>query len=177
MSTAPTEILDATLAATEPALDIASIKQAMDGFDPAALLPSLQDIFGSLATVCRVAVMIAPVIMLVMGLMYLFLSPKEANYYFGYRCYYGMGSVRAWRFTQRLAGLLLGVTGLVLTIVMAIISGGFAEMDVNDMVWKAVYCLVWQAAAALLITVGIHAATAVIFTRKGELRRKKRRTT
>ena len=48
MSTIPTEIL--STAATEPGLDIASIKKIMDGFDPAALLPDLSELFGSLAT-------------------------------------------------------------------------------------------------------------------------------
>ena len=42
MSTNPTEILQAT----EPSLDIESIKSLMDGFDPAALLPDLSDLFG-----------------------------------------------------------------------------------------------------------------------------------
>ena len=108
MSTIPTEIT----AATEGSLDIASIKSVMDGFDPASLLPDLSKVFGSLVGVCRVAVMIGPVIALILGLAYLFLAPKEANYYFGYRCYFGMGSVRAWRFTQRIAGMILGGLGL-----------------------------------------------------------------
>ena len=103
MSTTPTELLETASDATEAILDVESIKEMMDAFDPAALLPELSDVFGSLATVCRVAVMIGPVVLLVLGLGYLFLSPKEANYYFGYRCYFGMGSVHAWRFTQRLA--------------------------------------------------------------------------
>ena len=107
MSTIPTEIT----AATESTLDIASIKSVMDGFDPASLLPDLSKVFGSLVGVCRVAVMIGPIITLILGLAYLFLAPKEANYYFGYRCYFGMGSVRAWRFTQRLAGVCLGGLG------------------------------------------------------------------
>ena len=111
MSTIPTEIT----AATEGSLDIASIKSVMDGFDPASLLPDLSKVFGSLVGVCRVAVMIGPVIALILGLAYLFLAPKEANYYFGYRCYFGMGSVRAWRFTQRIAGMILGGLGLILT--------------------------------------------------------------
>ena len=125
MSTTPTELLETTAAAieetvaaiaettasTEAAIDIESIKEIMDGFDPAALLPDLSGLFGSLETVCRVAVMIGPMVLLVMGLAYLFLSPKEANYYFGYRTYFGMGSVHAWRFTQRLAGVVLGGLG------------------------------------------------------------------
>lgn len=158
----------------QPALDAASIKELMDGFDPAALLPSLQKLFGSLEILCRVAVMIAPVVMLVLGLAYLFLAPREANYYFGYRCYFGMGSVPAWRFTQKVAGLLLSAAGLALTIVMFVISGGFGSMEVTDMVWKAASCLAWQAGIALLVTLAINTIAAVTFDRRGELRRRRK---
>lgn len=157
----------------QSALDAASIKELMDGFDPAALLPSLQKLFGSLEILCRVAVMIAPVVMLVLGLAYLFLAPREANYYFGYRCYFGMGSVHAWRFTQRLAGAVLGGLGLILTVIMLLISGGFASMEVTAMVWRAVSCLVWEAVLALLATLAINLAAAVRFDRKGEYRNRK----
>lgn len=191
MSTTPTEILETTAAilettaataapldptaATESGLDIESLKQLMDGFDPAELLPELSEVFGSLASVCRFAVMIGPIVLLILGLTYLFLSPKEANYYFGYRCYFGMGSVHAWRFTQRMAGVLLGGLGLVLTIIMYTVSGSFAGMEVTAMVWKAVDCLVWQAVLALLATLAINLTAAFRFDRKGEYRRKKKK--
>lgn len=161
--------------ATEAGLDIHSIKEIMDGFDPAALLPELSKVFGSLATVCRFAVMAGPVVLLALGLLYLFLSPKEANYYFGYRCYFGMGSVRAWRFTQRLAGVVLGGLGLILTIVMALISGGFAAMAVTDMVWKAVDCLIWQAVLAIAATLVINLTVAYFFDKKGNFRRRSKK--
>ena len=170
MSTNPTEILQAT----EPVLDIESIKSLMDGFDPAALLPDLSDLFGSLATLCRFAVMIGPVVLLILGLAYLFLSPREANYYFGYRCYFGMGSVQAWRFTQRMAGILFGSVGLILTIVMYVISGGFAEMEVTDMVWKAAGCLAWQAVIALVLTFLVNFLAFFFFDAKGGPRRRKK---
>lgn len=187
MSTTPTEIFETTAAIletavtavdptaeTEVVLDIDSLKQFMDSFDPEALLPELSEVFGNLATVCRFAVMIGPVVLLILGLSYLFLSPKEANYYWGYRCYFGMGSVHAWRFTQRMAGILLGGLGLVLTIVMYTVSGSFAGMEVTDMVWKAVDCLVWQAVLALLATLVINLTAAFRFDRKGEYRKKKK---
>ena len=170
MSTNPTEILQAT----EPALDIDSIKSLMDGFDPAALLPDLGELFGSLSALCRFAVMIGPVVMLVLGLAYLFLSPREANYYFGYRCYFGMGSVQAWRFTQRIAGMLFGGVGLILTIVMYVMSGAFAEMEVTDMVWKAAGCLAWQAVIALVLTFLVNFLAFFFFDAKGGPRRKKK---
>jgi len=189
MSTTPTELLETTAAAieetvaaisetvasTEPAIDIESIKELMDGFDPASLLPDLSGLFGSLETVCRLAVMIGPIVLLVLGLAYLFLAPKEANYYFGYRTYFGMGSVHAWRFTQRLAGVVLGGLGLILSVVMLVISGGFGAMDVMDMVWRAVSCLVWEAALALLANVFIGVAAYLRFDRKGEYRKAKKK--
>ena len=171
MSTNPTEMIQAT----ESALDIESIKSLMDGFDPAALLPDLSDLFGSLATLCRFAVMIGPVVLLALGLAYLFLSPREANYYFGYRCYFGMGSVQAWRFTQRISGMLFGGVGLILTIVMYVISGGFAGMEITQMVWKAAGCLAWQVGITLALTLLINFLAFFFFDAKGNPRRKKKK--
>ena len=80
MSTTPTELMETTaaaiettLAATEAAiaettaaaadsLDFGSIKAVMDSFDPASLLPDLERLFDSLVPVCRLAVMIGPVV-------------------------------------------------------------------------------------------------------------------
>ena len=102
-----------TLAA-EGGLNIDSIKEVMDAFDPASLLPELEAIFEKVSLVCRVAVVLGPVLLVALGLVYLFLTPKEANHYIGYRCYFGMGSVQAWRFTQRLAGILFTALGVIL---------------------------------------------------------------
>ncbi len=185
MSTTPTETLQATIAATEAAIaetvaegsfDIESIKELMDGFDPAALLPNLNEVFDSLAPVCRLAVMIGPVLMLVLGLAYLYLSPKEANYYFGYRTYFGMGSEFAWRSTQRLAGLVFTGLGAVLTVGMFVITGRFSYMEVSAMAWRALECMVAEAIAVLAAVLTVNITTALRFNRKGEHRRKNRRT-
>ena len=168
MSTTPTEVLE-----TSPleALDIDSIKAIMDGFDPASLLPELSEIFTTLPGICRLCVMIAPVVLLAMGLAYLFFAPKEANWYFGYRCYYGMGSVYAWRFTQRFAGVVLTLTGAGLSIVMFVLSAGFGDMDVTDMVWKALELLLWEGGIALAANAIISLTAALRFDRKGRHRR------
>ena len=169
MSTTPTEILE-----TSPleALDIDSIKAIMDGFDPASLLPELSEIFTTLPGICRLCVLIAPVVLLAMGLAYLFFAPKEANWYFGYRCYYGMGSVYAWRFTQRFAGVVLGVTGIAMSIIMFVLSANFGSLDVTDMVWKALELLLWEAGIGFAANVSIHLAAMIRFDRKGRHRKK-----
>ena len=171
-TTAPTVAVDPT-AATEAALDIESIKQILDGFDPASLLPDLGSVLGIVATVCRFAVLIGPIILLLLGIAYLLFAPKEANYHFGYRCYYGMGSVEAWRFTQRLAGVILGATGLILTAVMFFVGIGFAGMDPEAMVWTALTCLIWEAVLALLANAAICGLAALNFDKRGDYRRKK----
>lgn len=182
MSTTPTETLE-TIAATletlptetaETGFDFEAVKALMDNFDPAALLPDLGTVFGWMELACRVAVMIGPIILAVLGLAYLFFSPKEANYYFGYRTYYGMGSVQAWRFTQRFAGIVLGVLGLALTGVMLLMSGSFAGMEVMDMVFKALKCLGIEAVLVLAANIAIAVVTALRFDRKGEYRNKKK---
>ena len=153
-------------------MNIDSIKEIMDGFDPGALLPDLSAVISNAALICRIAVMVGPVILLLMGLAYLFLAPKEANHYFGYQCYYGMGSVQAWRFTQRLAGIILGVLGLGLTVAMFIMGSKFETMETMAMVTAAAKSLILQAVLTALSMIAINLTDMFLFDRRGEVRRK-----
>ena len=166
-------VVTGTTAATEELLDIESIKALLDGFDPASLLPDLSKVFDSLAPVCRFAVLLGPVVLLILGLSYLILSPREANHYLGYRCYFGMGSEYAWRFTQRLAVFLFTGAGLVLTIVMFAVSSSFPYMQLPEMAWKAFSCLLVELAAAVLLVLIVNLSAAFRFDRKGRHRRKR----
>ena len=173
MSTTPTLALETTVP-VEEMLDVESIKAILDGFDPATLLPDLSKVFDSLAPLCRIAVLVGPVVLLLLGLSYLFLTPKEANYYLGYRCYFGMGSEYAWRFTQRLAGWLFTGVGLTLTVVMFAISVSFNYMQLPDMVWKAASCLVVELIAAVALILTVNLSAMYHFDRKGKHRRKRK---
>ena len=134
----------------------------------------LDTIVGKMEFLMRLAVLAGPVLLLLMGLIYLFAAPKEANYYLGYRCYFGMGSVEAWRFTQRIAGLVWSVLGLVLAVVMLLISSGFHGKQVMDMTAQAVKCVMWQVAIIALACLAVNTVVAVLFDREGRPRRKKR---
>ena len=153
-------------------MSIESIKELMDSFDPAALLPELDTLTGKAELIARIALMAGPVVLLVLGLLYLFAAPKEANYSFGYRCFFGMGSVEAWRFTQRLAGMVLGGLGLILTVVMLIVCASFRGMEIMPMAEKAVVALIWQAGLSLAACLGINITATVLFNVAGERRRK-----
>lgn len=155
-------------------MSIEDLKTLMDDFDPAALLPELDTIMGKIEFIMRLAVIIGPVLLLVMGLVYLIASPKEANYYLGYRCYFGMGSVNAWRFSQRIAGIVWTLLGLVLTVVMFLMGGSFRDMEVMDLVWKAVRCMLWEAGLTAVSCLFINTIVAINYDRSGELRRRKK---
>lgn len=173
MSITPLVLSAATTEGTESlldGLDFSSIKEIMDGFDPASLLPELDSVTGKVMPVARVAVMVGPVVLLLLGLAYLLLAPREANYRFGYRTWFGMGSVEAWRFTQRLAGIVFGVMGLILSIVMLLITNGFSSMEVMDMMDRAVSCLLWEIGTAAVGCLGINLLVALLFDSKGNLR-------
>ncbi|MBP3674681.1 MAG: SdpI family protein [Oscillospiraceae bacterium] len=154
-------------------MTIDDLKTLMDEFDPAALLPQIDTIVGKVEFIMRIAVMIGPIILLVLGLAYIFLSPKEANYYFGYRCYFGMGSVNAWRFTQRLAGIVWGALGLVLTVVMLLVCSSFRGKEIVDILSSAMTCVLWQAGLIAAACLAINGIVAVRYDGKGELRASK----
>ena len=162
----------ASTAATEAAFDIQSIKEMMDGFDPATLLPEISTIVGKVQLVCSVAILAAPIIMLFMGLAYLLFAPREANYYFGYRTAFGMGSVSAWRHTQKVAGLIFGGLGLLLTILMLMICITFSGREAMDMVWLAVKCLLWEGALGLIAIFSINSVAMYTYDYNGNKRRK-----
>ena len=152
-------------------MTIDDFKGLMDGFDPASLLPDLDTIIGKITFVARIAVLVGPALLVVMGLVYIFASPKEANYTLGYRCYFGMGSVQAWQFTQKLAGMILGALGLILGIVMLLVSGSFAAMETMDLLWRAVWCMVWEAGLTAAACIGVNTAVMLRFDSQGNLRR------
>ena len=148
------------------------IKVLMDEFDPAALLPDLTSLIGKVEFITRIAALIGPIVLLVMGLVYLFLSPKEANHVFGYRCYHGMGSVEAWRFTQRLAGIVWGVLGAVLTALTLLLTSGFGNKEIMDIIGNGFTCVLWQVVAVAVSCILINLVVMIRYDRHGDLRAK-----
>ena len=127
-----------------------SITAFFDKLDFSKLVPQMDTLLEKLQTIAGLALMIGPLVMLALGLWFFFLPPKEANYKAGFRTWFGMGSVEAWRFTQRLAGIVWGAMGLILTVIMGIVCLTFNAQDVMEVATKAFVCLMWQAALAVI---------------------------
>lgn len=149
---------------------IEGLVDKINNLDPAEYLPEIDSIIGWVVLLVRVFVMAAPVIMLLFGLSYLLLPAKEANHMVGYRFYFGMGSISAWRFTQKLAGIVWSGLGLVLTVVLFFVSRGFAEMDGMEMLDKAVVCILWEIGLMAVACIAINIFLIVRYDRKGQLR-------
>ena len=152
-------------------MNIADLKSLMDAFDPASLLPELDSVLDTVLYAVRIATLVGPAVLLLLGVGYLIFAPKEANYHFGYRCTFGMGSVEAWRFTQRLAGLVWGVLGLVMTFVMVALTGGMQEMELNDALWAAVKYVLWEVGIVVASSVVINTVVMIRFTYSGDYRK------
>lgn len=148
------------------------IKSLLEGFSLDNIIPPLDTLLGKVETLVRIAIILGPIIMLVLGLLYWFRGPKEANRHFGFRTYFGMGSVEAWRFTQKLAGLLWTGLGGLLFIIMGIISLTLRGKDAFAMMNTAKNCLIWQLVLIGLCCLGISIAAAVFFDKDGNPRKR-----
>ena len=134
-------------------------------------IPEAQSVLDWVDGLAQLAVMLGPLLILGFGLLFLLTPPKEANHRAGYRFWWGMASLEAWQFTQRLAGMVWSGLGLVLTVVMAILSGGFAGLEQMDMLIQVMICIGWQAGALVVACIAIDIAVVCLFDRRGFRRR------
>ena len=148
-------------------MDLEQIKSLLEGFDLAAFLPELDTVMGWVEMFLRIAVMAGPLLLLGFGLLYLVAPPKEANHGLGFRCWWGMASLQAWQFTQRIAGLVWSALGVILTIVMAVICNAWKPEAPMEMVWSAVSCLLWEIGLIAVSCIGIYIAVIICFDRAG----------
>ena len=159
-------------------MDLDTIKELLSkGTELAGNIPGPQQILDGMGQILLVLMLAGPVVMVVMGLLYSFAAPKEANHHFGFRCYYGMGSVEAWRVTQRLAGVGWSALGVVLLAAMLVLTLRLrmAEVDTMTLLLGAVAGVLVQAAVLVLASLLIRIVVFVRFDRHGNRRFKRRK--
>lgn len=139
--------------------------------DLSALVPEMSVFLTGARTLLILAVLAGPIALLVLGSLYLFRPTPEANYHFGFRTYYGMGSIEAWQFSQKIAGMAFGGLGAVLLIVMLIVVLCFGGKDLLQIAGTCLVCLLWQAGLALLARLAVAILAGVYFDKNGNHRR------
>ena len=113
-------------------------------------------------------------IFIVMGLVYYFLAPPEANHKLGYRTYFGMGSVTAWKFTQKLAGIVWGGLGIILAIVAIIGCVIMVGQELNKATSTALTILIIEAVAAVIAFLTVEITVILRYDMNGSARKKKK---
>ena len=146
------------------------VKSLLGEFDPTALLPDLWAIFDSLDAALRVVVLVGPLCLLGLGLLYLLAPPAEANHIFGYRHFWGMSSVEAWRYTQKTAGLVWMGLGLAMTVAMSFICNTYRDMAWEAMLFSALVSVIAELLLVFLSTLLINALVILRFDRRGSRR-------
>jgi uncharacterized membrane protein len=148
-----------------------AIKSLLEGFDPMALVPDLTAILENLDAALRVVVLAGPLCLLGLGLLYLLAAPREANHIFGYRHFWGMSSVEAWRYTQKTAGLVWLVLGLGMTVSMAFICNSYRDMAWEAMLLSALISVIVELLLVFVSKLLINALVVLRFDLKGSLRK------
>ncbi len=149
-----------------------NILSLLQDFDVAKLLPAPEDFVKDLELMMRIAVMAGPLILLGLGLLFYLAPPKEANHSLGFRTYWGMGSVEAWQFTQRLAGMFYSVLGVGLTVIMSLLCNAFRFMSAMAMANTAIICVIIELILILGVWIYINRKVRMTFDKDGNRRTK-----
>ena len=139
--------------------------------DLSKLVPKLPVFLGFVNTFLVLAVLIGPILLVVLGALYLFKPAPEANFKYGFRTYFGMGSIEAWQFSQRIAGLIFGGLGVLLLVIMLIVVLTFIGKDLFRIAGTAIVCLIIQAVLTLAARVTISVLCWKYFDKDGNRRK------
>ena len=153
------------------------ITALLENLDFAKYLPAIDKLMGWIDKLITLSIRIGPLCILGLGLIYLLIPPKEANHKAGFRTYFGMGSIAAWLFTQRVSGAIMTGAGLYLNILAKSVAKKMAGLGQLEMLKLAFGCFKTQFIAVIAIHVFMFVLTMIMFNRKGILRFKFMRKT
>ena len=151
-------------------MDKEAFKELLAGVDIAGLIPKIEDILAYVAPITQILVMVGSFVMLAFGLYCLMIAPKEATYLAGYRFRWGMGSVMAWRFMQRFAGVIFTILGLGSAVYMALHTRHVDELALMDLLMLSIYYSILQAGVALVGCLLTNLAVLMRYDLKGNRR-------
>ena len=149
-----------------------AITAFLEDFDFSKILPKIGSFLKDIRFWLNFIMLLGPLVILVFGLWYFFLPLKEANHKLGFRTYFGMGSVEAWKFTQRLAGWVWMILGGATTLISLILMLVYKK---KDMMALATGSVVWLGIVAIL-AVASYIAISIIATLRYDHRGDRRET-
>ena len=152
-------------------MSLDSITSALENFDMGAMMPDLFSFLSSAEGLCKLLLMISPLLLLFLGLWYLFLPRKEVGSRGGFLTYFALGSEEAWLYTQKMAGLIWSCLGGVLTIVMIIVCVNMSGNDLNLVADTTKTALIWQIVLVFLSWLALNILPFIFFSKDGRRKR------
>ena len=143
----------------------------VDEFDLASVFPPMDTVVGWATFFGWLCMLAAPVTMLILGLRYRYSPAEKANYETGYRFFFGMGSSAAWRYTQRLAGVVWTLLGGGLLVIMLLICLFFGMMNPMTMATVILWCVGIQLVLMIGSCVAINILVSKQFDKDGKPRK------
>ena len=126
-----------------------TIRNILNLFDVANYLPDLGIFAGVAKLIMWLLMLIGPVLMLVLGFFYYAKPPAEANFSWGFRTYFGMGSVEVWRFTQKLAGRCWMIVGGLMTAGVVVLGILMLALNAGNAAVMALWCVGFELVAVV----------------------------
>ena len=117
--------------------------------------PSITLFLGFLTVLLCVSLLIGPAFLLHFGATYYF-RPAALDSGRGFRSPFVKGSTSAWKYTQKMAGMIWGGLGALLSVAMLIVCLTFIGKNQAQMASVAVICLAIQVVLVTIATVAIH---------------------
>ncbi len=139
--------------------------------DFAAMVPEMGRFVKDVRGLLVLALLAGPILLLTLGALYLYRPTPEANFKFGFRTYFGMGSQEAWQYSQRIAGLVFGALGAVLLVAMVVVLLCMIGKDLLRLAGTAVICLICQAVLVLAARLVVAILSGRYFDKNGDRRR------
>lgn len=136
-----------------------------------AIIPELGVMLSDMRFLMGVAMFIGPILLLSLGAYYYYCAPAEANHKAGYRTYYGMGSVAAWKFTQGFAGKVWGILGAALAAVALIGCIIMATQEPENAVMCGLVILLLETVAVIVGYILIETTVSRRFDADGNLKK------
>ncbi|MBQ3000486.1 MAG: SdpI family protein [Oscillospiraceae bacterium] len=143
------------------------IMEILGGFDIAKLLPEVNATVGFIVLLARIITFFLPLLILGLGLTYFLKPPAEANHTFGYRTYFGMGSVEAWQFSQRIGGLVYIILGGVMTLGALVAFIILLKGSIPTVLTGCAACVVVELILVALTTLTLNIIISIRYDRDG----------
>ena len=152
-------------------LDMDFLKSLISDFDLMSILPDLADVMDWIVKGVNVALIIGPVLLALLGLWNLLLPSREANGVIGYQFFWGKGSVKSWKFSQRLAGAVWLILGSNMAMSTYNNKDSFVTLETIDLMYKAIEIILDQIVAVVISCLAVNVVIFILFNYKGNLRR------